>query len=308
MKTVSIIGGGYTAVINADRGANCISLRNDRYRASLLREPDYGDEKANPYLYGMPILFPVNRISGGKFDFEGRTYVFPINEPSTDCALHGELHRAPFSVIEQTENSVTLRYTATESSPYLSFPHSFSVTIRYSLSEGGLTHSTALTNHSKLNMPYFLGFHTTFNLPFSELSEKRDLRARVGLSLEYERNMKNYLPTGVCPSPDRVTEQLSSGKFVPCGEHISRHYKADASGIMSITDVKNGISLIYESCAELGYRLIYNGDGTEYICMEPQTCIANCQNSPFPREEVGFSYLAPGETKVFYSRIFIERM
>ena len=30
------------------------------------------------YLYGMPILFPVNRIENGIFDFEGRHYVFPI--------------------------------------------------------------------------------------------------------------------------------------------------------------------------------------------------------------------------------------
>ena len=72
--------GDYTAEINLSRGANCISLRNRKYGAVILREPDYSKELDNPYLYGMPILYPVNRISGGKFEFEGREYVFPINE------------------------------------------------------------------------------------------------------------------------------------------------------------------------------------------------------------------------------------
>ena len=74
---------------------------------------------------------------------------------------------------------------------------------------------------------------------------------------------------------------------------------------MSICDVRNGIELVYESSDGLGYRLIYNGNADEYICLEPQSCIANCQNSPFPRESVGFSYLAPGESKRFTAKIYI---
>ena len=124
-------GGGYSAFINLSRGANCIGLRHESYGARILREPDYrAGELDNPYLYGMPILFPVNRISGGCFSFEGREYVFPINEPATECHLHGELHRAPFSVLEQSDDRIVCSFRADKERPYLSFPHEFEVIIK----------------------------------------------------------------------------------------------------------------------------------------------------------------------------------
>ena len=79
---VKILFGEYSAKINITRGANCISLKNSKYNASVLREPDYSKPLDNPYLYGMPILYPVNRISGGSFMFDCRRYTFPINEPN----------------------------------------------------------------------------------------------------------------------------------------------------------------------------------------------------------------------------------
>ena len=80
-----IRAGDYTATIDLSAGANCIRLRNEKYGAALLREPPENPD--NPYLYGMPVLFPVNRISGGRFRFQGREYVFPINEPATGCPV-----------------------------------------------------------------------------------------------------------------------------------------------------------------------------------------------------------------------------
>ena len=98
-----------TAKINLSRGANLISFVDCRYDASVLREPDY-DNLDNPYLYGMPILFPVNRISKGKFVFQGRTYSFPINEPDTGCHLHGILHDKEFTITEQREDYLKCEY------------------------------------------------------------------------------------------------------------------------------------------------------------------------------------------------------
>ena len=104
-KIIEIRAGDYRAKINCSRGGNCISLRNVRLGAQILREPKDGTLD-NPYLYGMPVLFPVNRISGGRFTFEGRRYRFPINEQATGCHLHGLLHEMPFVVAERGENFV----------------------------------------------------------------------------------------------------------------------------------------------------------------------------------------------------------
>ena len=94
------------ASVDLAHGANCISLRNEKYGAKLLREPPTSHKLDNPYLYGMPILFPVNRIENGSFLFEGRKYVFPINEPASNCHLHGELHKTAFELTEKSDSKI----------------------------------------------------------------------------------------------------------------------------------------------------------------------------------------------------------
>ena len=299
-----IEGGGYTAVIHPSRGANCISLRHES-GASLLREPPRDGILDNPYLYGMPILFPVNRIAGGEFSFEGRLYRFPINEPNTGCHLHGFLHETPFNVIEKEQSRVLLRYEASEDAPYLSFPHAFSVTMEYALDESGFSHTVAVTNHSDTRMPLFLGFHTTFNTCFLKNSRPENIRAFTDITEEYERNLeKDYLPTGKKPPFDAVSLALSKGRYRPFEAPTSRHYRGN--GLMMLSDTENRIRMVYENDAAYKFRLIFNGGEAGYICLEPQTCLANCQNSPFTREEGGFDFIEAGATKTFRSKIYLE--
>lgn len=295
--------GEYSASINVSRGANCISLRHGGYGARILREASYdGGELDNPYLYGMPILFPVNRISGGCFSFEGREYVFPINEPSTNCHLHGELHRASFSVLEQSGERIVCSFRADKENPYLEFPHEFEVMIEYSLSSEGFHQKNTVHNLSDENMPCMLGFHTTFNSLFAGSG-----RTEVGAEIaeEYERNMKNYLPTGEKPDFDEVSEALLAGSFSPLGRPISRHYRAKSGGRLWIRNADKALRVVYENDEKLGFRLIYNGGADEYICLEPQTCLANAPNSPFDRSEAGFGYVPPHKEITYHSRIYI---
>ena len=300
MRIEEIKYGDYSAKINVSRGSNCISLRNEKYDCKILREPNYEEGIDNPYLYGMPILFPVNRISGGIFTFEDRTYRFPINEEATNCFVHGLLHETPFEILEQDVHSILLSYQATKESPYLTFPHAFEIRMKYDLSREGLLLETEIHNQSTENMPVFLGFHTTFNIPFINDAKGEKQLVKVACAEEFERDMIVYLPTGKLLAFDEVSRNLAAGTFVP-DRMISRHYRIAQDSVMSITDVETGLSVVYENSPELPYRLIYGG--CDFICLEPQTCLANCANSPFPREKAGFLYVKPGETKRFWSRI-----
>lgn len=297
----------WSAEVEPRSGAKCISLRNKRYGATVLREPPSDSEPDNPFLYGIPILFPVNRIEGGEFEFEGRRYAFPINEPKTGCHLHGELHCAPFEVIAVSDSSVKCRYLATEEKPYLSFPHSFEIVTEYALWNDGLHHTVTVRNLSESNMPIFLGHHTTFSTLPTKLSRAEGIRVFADISEEYERKMEiNYLPTGKKPPFDEASALLARGEYDPFGGKLSRHYRG--KGAMWITDRYAGIRIVYENDEKYGFRLIYNGGSEGYICLEPQTCLANCQNSPFSREEAGFDYISPRESKTYLSRIFIEEI
>ena len=296
--------GNWSGVIDLAHGANCISLRNSRYAANILREPSVSGELDNPYLYGMPILFPVNRIENGTFEFEGREYRFPVNESATGCHLHGELHRMPFERVELTDSRVVCRYRA-DAGEYLGFPHAFEIVQEYELSERGLCHTVTVSNLSEHNMPVFLGFHTTFNTKFTSYSRAEDIHAFADITEEFERNMAvNYLPTGVKPPFDEVSEALARGDYKPASGKISRHYRG--CGKMSLTDVKKGLRVVYENDEQYGFRLIFNGGDEGYICLEPQTCLANCQNAPFPRSETGFDWIEAGKSKKYRSSIYLE--
>ncbi len=302
-KIIEIKKGDYTAKINLSRGANCISLRNSKYQAKILREPDYSTELDNPYLYGMPILYPVNRISGGKFEFEGREYTFPVNEPSTNCHIHGELHKTEFKPVESGEDFVVCEYNS--GNGYLEFPHRFKIRMEYRLGDDGFYQETRVENLSDKNMPNFLGYHTTFNIPFVVGSHSEDIVVLCRVGDEIERNMSVYLPTGNILPADEVTNKLNEGSFNPFEKVLSRHYKINEGNQIEISDKGKRIKVVYENDEKFNFRLIYNGNADEYICLEPMNCMANCQNSPFDRDYAGFDYIKPGESKTYTSKISV---
>lgn len=303
MNIYEITNETYSAKINLSRGANCISLRNRQYHASILREPDYSKPLDNPYLYGMPVLSPVNRISGGRFVFEGRDYIFPVNEPHTNCHLHGELHEQEFQIVSAGKDFVVCAYQALEEHQYFGGQNAFEVVISYRLTAEGLEQKTEVKNLSSQNMPVMIGFHTTFRIPFMEDQDVADLRILTDVSDLIERNMDTYLPTGNILEPDEITEKLKCGEFKPFEQKISRHYKSSGAGRMCIRDMKNNVTVQYENSTNMGFRLIYNGHADEYICMEPQNCLVNYMNEAFDWDYAGFEYLKSGDSKVYVSKI-----
>lgn len=305
MQGVIIENGCWYAQIDPQHGANCIKLRHKGSGACLLREPPEDGILDNPYLYGMPILFPVNRIEGGEFTFEGRKYVFPINEPATGCHLHGDLHRMPFVAVEKSDTKAVFCYRA-EKGAYLGFPHAFEIRMTYELTGECFCHTVTVCNRSAENMPLTLGFHTTFNTRLFPKSRTEHVRVFANITEEYERNMAvNYLPTGVMPPFDATSRALADGTYIPFGKGLSRHYRGQ--GRMTLTDTDAGLCMVYENDEKYGFRLIF-GDGATYICLEPQTCLANCQNAPFPRAATGFDYIAPECEKTYRSKIYLEEL
>lgn len=304
MELIELRCGTLRAVINP-HGATCISLRDESLGLSALREPCYERGVDNPFLYGIPLLWPQNRIEGGEFEFEGRPYRYPLNEPKTGCHLHGELYDTDFTVLEQSESLVSLGLTR---EPREGFPHGYSVVVKYALEDGLLLHTVRIINLSDENMPSFFGLHTTFNVPFVKGSSPEDVTLCCQVGDLVEREMTRYLPTGRLLPPDAITESLVRGDFPPLSEVVSRHYRAAGDGIMRLTDKRAGAELIYEIDENLPYRLIYNGAADEYVCLEPLSSMANCQRGPFSREESGFGFVQPRSHIEYIMKIQVRRI
>lgn len=298
---------GYTAQIDPQRGGNCVQL--SRFGAEILRTPESIDDyKTGPFFYGTPLLFFPNRISDGKFEFEGRTYVLPVNEPATGCFLHGTLHETPFEVLAKSSDCVVLQYRATDEKPYLTFPHAFTVRLTWQLSEEGLRQKVTFTNDSDTNMPVALAFHTTFCLPFSQKSKAEVVSMQLDTSIEYSRNMKNYLPDGGYYTDYPEKQTMENGTFHPAPHRMSRFFKMGDSKELVLTDPMTGVRARYRALEGYDYWMVYNGISENFLSIEPQSWLSNCPNAPFPREETGFAYLKPLQSGIYETLLCIEKI
>jgi len=72
------------ATVVPDWGSRVVSLWSKEAGAELLRVPASLEEYGRTsMLYGIPVLFPPNRIEDGAFSYGGRNYRFDINDPAT---------------------------------------------------------------------------------------------------------------------------------------------------------------------------------------------------------------------------------
>jgi len=167
-------------------GSNLISIMHKETQREVLRSPRSSEEFwANPVLFGVPILFPPNRISDGTFTFRGRVYRFNINEKDKNNHIHGFLNTKKWQLVrtEATENELIIE-TKIESdllsypSIYQQFPHHFSIQMSYRLKKTVICKDATIINHGKDPFPWGLGYHTTFLFPeenssFAVTAEKR---------------------------------------------------------------------------------------------------------------------------------------
>ena len=289
---------GYTAVILPERGGSCVDLAKGDVHA--LRTPgSMTDYAADPFLYGTPILFFPNRISGGSFGFEGRRFVLPVNEPETGCFLHGTLHETLFAVEQKRADYVRLVYRAQKERPYLTFPHAFSLTLEWTLGEDGLRQRAIFRNESQENMPVALAFHTTFRIPFAPGSSPENVQLKLDAACEYGRDMHTYLPDGSCRTDFPGKGEMAAGSYVPARHTISRLFRMDRGREMRLTDRMKGVEIAYRAGETYGYWMVYNGGRKEYLCVEPQSWLSDCPNAPFDRDAHGFAFIEPGEACSF---------
>lgn len=292
---LQIAGGGYIAEISTI-GANCFSLRYPALQADIIRSPKQEKEQTN-FLFGIPILFPPNRIDRARFFFENRLYELFKNEPNTNCSLHGTLHTEEFSVMKHTKREVVLQLICPKDKPYIGGNNDFSITVGYRVGRLGLKQRVAVENRSKMNMPLMLGFHTAFRLPFIQTSTAKDIRLRAETDrYEIERD-ERYLPTGRYVENDYLKAMRVNG--VQLDGDCSIHCKASGKGRIYLFDTQSNCKVTYKPDRIFKYRVFFKaGDG--YICLEPQTCQVNACNT-----EKKLLVIHPRQTKKMISYISV---
>ncbi|MBE6608109.1 MAG: aldose 1-epimerase [Ruminococcaceae bacterium] len=297
---VKISAFGYSAYFRSDLGGNCYRLCHEPTHSELLRTPKDEDELfSEVYLFGNPILFPSNRIRGGEFEFEGRKYSFPINEPSTGCHIHGELYKRAFEV-EKLESDRVIFTFSSKKGEYLGFPHAFTLKREYFIDSDGLCESVEITNGSEQNMPFMLAFHTTLNVPFSPCGDGGSCMLEVPVIREQLRDEK-YLPTLKYASGRERDSMLSSGSYNIISGALSSLYEVSGE-CAYIRDEKSCLTLVYEGDENYKYRMLWRRDGADFVVIEPQTCAIDCFHLEKSAEENGLIVIKPYESLKLVTR------
>ena len=230
LDAVRFCAGGYEALVIPGVGANVIELIDNVRGLNLLRVPDNADAfKARPQVFGIPVLFPPNRIEDGTFTAAGRIYNFPINEPAKNNHIHGFLHKRAWNVTrsETSENSaiVELTFDGNKNTDFYQYlPHEFECKLLYTLSEKGLEQKIAVINKSDSAMPLGVGFHTAFKMPFHPDSKGEECLMRVSIGRKWQLD-ERILPTGNLMSLSPADEALRNQGTAPVGQVLDlMHY------------------------------------------------------------------------------------
>ncbi len=247
----------------------------------------------------MPLLFPPNRIEDAYFNFEGRKYKFPVNEPKTGCFVHGVMHETEFWVAKHTSDTIVLYYEATKENPYVGYPHEFIMEVRYQLIEKQVKQMVRILNQSDIDMPIGLGFHTTFNT-----ADISSCYVKANVIKEFKRNNK-YLPTGEYEVRSETICQLNSGNGYDTKKELSALFElGDTHKIL--LELDNDIRICYHLDEKYPYLMVFNtGSEGNYVCIEPQSWISNCPHFQ-NREQYGFSYVKPHEEVSYSTSIFVD--
>jgi aldose 1-epimerase len=272
--------------VDADFGAQLTKLVLNGQ--SLLKYPvKETDPKKG---YPSDFLFPYsNRVKDGKFTFNGEVYQLEINDPESNCAMHGLVAFEKFEVIEQTENSVFLMHNYNGGGKGYPFPFRFGV--EYVLSPGHLEVRTGVKNTGTRPLPFSFGWHPyfgfgdesignmTIGLPqrrFIELDERMIPIGTTSLLESEELSLRNMML-------DNVFEISQKGEFSELGLKFQ--------GKVLKLEQKTGEH-------GLNYFVLYTPPGRNCIAIEPQTANIDALNN-----SEGLIVLESGKSRSFIIRI-----
>ena len=293
---------GFTAKILPEAGGNLFSLRHKESATPLLREPHSENELFHaPERFGIPLLFPPNRIEDGSFLFEGKRYSLPVNQMPQKVHLHGVAVNKSWDLIGHGKEFALLRFVFNKNAPeYPSFPFDCEILRRFELKEYGLCETVRIRNTGENNMPLGLGFHTAF--PADETTSAR----LGGAQQEIEIGKQRFLPTGrTLPWKELDPRE----EWNPIREAVSFH--TDAGLLKRGSKEFHGAELHYATGTlryvtdeKFQFWYIWNGGGmNNFICLEPVSWMANALNMKLPPALSGVRTLLPGEEITFVNKI-----
>lgn len=261
---------GDSLVIDAQTGASLIELHLSGL--SLIDLPGSSTHPlvSNPY-HPSALLTPwVNRVRNGNYSFKGKNYQLPINESTLGNAIHGLLARAPFTIVQQSDASVTLEHTYKGEEPNYPFPFIFRYTYTL-LNEGGLEITFYAQNTGITSMPFACGWHPYFSFPNTTVAD---------LSIKFHPISRFLSDSQMIP----LKEENLNGQtqFIFSQEKVDHVFRLEPMErhLTEFIDHKHKCSLFMEqSSVQFPFLVVFQPEGYTSVAIEPMTANTDAFNT-----------------------------
>ncbi|MDQ0757197.1 aldose 1-epimerase family protein [Arthrobacter sp. B3I4] len=259
-------------------------------RAGVQLTESYGDADISPGAAGITLAPWANRVEDGVWYLNGKKQQLDITEVSRNNASHGLLRNASYTLVDESEFSVTLEAAIF---PQHGYPFLLRHRVRYELETGlGLTVRQTLVNDCAEPAPFVLGAHPYLRLgdvPSEDLTVTASGRTRLVTD-------ERQIPRSTEPVSGHF--DLRSGVLAGTLDLDCAYTDLDFDdgGIAHSTlRAPDGRSVSLWQDAHCRYTHVFVTDRlpgrTKAVALEPMTGPANAFNSGD-----GLGWLPPGES------------
>ncbi len=245
--------------------------------------------RADPAFWGKtsPLLFPmIGTLKNGRTLIDGKEY---------SITKHGFARDFELAVEDTTEDSALFSLSQNEATLAM-FPFDFNFTVRYTLTDDGISVTYCVRNNSDRDMPFCIGAHPAFATD-GDMTNYR---------LEFAENetaaVPNYnLETGLHEQNNRHT-LLNSSAVLPLSHEMFYkdvcYFDKLVSRSVSLLDKDSkGVRVDFPDFTSLG---VWQAKDAPFLCIEPW-----CGSADFDDctgvfgEKVGIELLKPNSEKTF---------
>ena len=258
---------------------------------SVIRKCDNVEHiwQADPAVWGYhtPILFPyAGKVAGGKIEAKGAVY---------EAGQHGFARGMEHDFVEQTADTIVLELCACDET-YAKFPYEFRLVSTFTLENDTLHHTLTVENLDEEKLPFGIGYHPAFAIPFDNQHVATDYELRFS---ETESPIcLNCLPTGLVQKDHYCLG--SNIRAIAVDENLF------ANDSHCMVNLKSGALGLYEkgtgrgvvcNIEEFPYTLLWSKPGIpKFVCIEPWHSLPSMEGSSSNWEEKpAAAILNPGE-------------
>jgi aldose 1-epimerase len=300
-------GAGGRAEIWPALGFNCFrwqSMADGRSLDLLYCDPGlFADGR--PTRSGIPILFPFpNRIRAGRFTWNGKEYQLPLNDGPKTNAIHGFACRRPWRVVDQGAGAdsahLTAEFHGDRDAPDCRslWPTDYRIRVTYRLLPRALRIEAEVSNPDASPMPFGLGYHPYFRIPFANGATTPECKVQVPAKSYWV--LDESLPTGECrPVADgrdlnkpRAFDELRLDDVltdVPQGPDVT-------DGLHECGAIEGASGITLRLLCSKGFRemVVFTPVHREAFCIEPYTCTTDAANLQARGVDAGWLTLPAG--------------